>query len=68
LETAVFSAHKIKIDKSLYDRLAFAAEKAGTATTDEFILHVLEKAVEGLNEQTSDEEVEKQLRGLGYIE
>ena len=59
---------KIKLDRSLYDRLAEAARRAGYATTDEFIRHVLEKAVAGLEEAASDEEVEKQLRGLGYIE
>ena len=64
-------AAKIKIDRSLYERLEEAAGRAGYATTDEFIQHVLEKAVTGagVEEQSSDEqEVEKQLRGLGYIE
>lgn len=64
----MFSAHKIKVDKGLYDRLAAAAERAGYATTDEFIVHVLEREAAGPDNKTSDEEVEKQLRGLGYIE
>jgi metal-responsive CopG/Arc/MetJ family transcriptional regulator len=59
---------KIKLDKSLYDRLTAAAKRAGYATTDEFIRHVLEKTAAHLEEAASDEEVEKQLRGLGYIE
>lgn len=63
---------KFKIDRELYERLAKAGEKAGYSSTDEFILHILqrevdklENALEGAN---SDEEVERQLRGLGYIE
>jgi len=59
---------KIKLDKSLYDRLSKAGKRAGYATTDEFIRHVLEKTLANLEEAASDEEVEKQLRGLGYIE
>lgn len=59
---------KIKIDKSLHERLGAAAQKAGYATVDEFITHVLEQAVAHLEEASDDEEVQKQLRGLGYIE
>ncbi len=59
---------KIKLDRALYERLAEAASRAGYATTEEFINHVLEKAAAGLEEAATDEEVEKQLRGLGYIE
>ncbi len=63
----MFSA-KIKLEKSLYDRVARAGERAGYSSTDEFVTHVLEKAVSDLQEASSEEEVEKQLRGLGYIE
>jgi hypothetical protein len=59
---------KIKIDKQLYERVAKAAEQAGYASTDEFIIHVLERETARLAEQQSDKEVEEQLRGLGYIE
>ncbi len=63
----MFSA-KIKLEKSLYDRVAQAGERAGYSSTDEFVTHVLEKAVSDLQDASSDEEVQKQLRGLGYIE
>ncbi len=63
----MFSA-KIKLEKSLYDRVARAGERAGYSSTDEFVTHVLEKAVSDLQDVSSDEEVQKQLRGLGYIE
>ena len=62
------SAMKVKIKRDLYERLAQAAEKGGYATTDELIIHVLEREVANLEQSKDEEEVEKQLRGLGYIE
>lgn len=59
---------KIKLDRALYDKLAEAAQAAGYATTDEFIVHVLEKTVADLGGAQDEDEVRKQLRGLGYIE
>ncbi len=64
----MFSSVKIKIDKSVYERLARVAEIAGYASTNEFISHVLDREVVSLEQSKTDEEVEKQLRGLGYIE
>ena len=43
-------------------------EQAGYATTEEFIIHVLEREAAGLEQSSTDEEVAKRLRGLGYIE
>ena len=62
------SATKIKIKRDLYDQLARVEEIGGYATTEEFIVHVLEREVAGLEEGKDEEEVHKQLRGLGYIE
>ena len=59
---------KIKIDKSLYERVVQTAERAGYSSPDEFVKHLLEKAVSDVEDVATDEEVEKQLRGLGYIE
>ena len=59
---------KIRIDKALYERLKEAAERAGYASTDEFIRHVLEREADRIGEADEDEQVEQQLRGLGYIE
>ena len=59
---------KIKIDKSLYERVVETAERGGYSSADEFVTHLLEKAVKDLQQAATDEEVEKQLRGLGYIE
>ena len=40
----------------------------GYSSTEEFIVHVLEKEAAKFDGATDDEQVEKRLRGLGYIE
>ncbi len=60
--------HKIKIDGELYRLLGELAEKAGYASTDEFIHHVLEREAKEAREKVDKKEAEKQLRGLGYLE
>lgn len=64
----MFGSSKIKLEPALYEKLTRAAEAAGYATTDEFIVHILEKTVADLGEAQDEDEVRKQLRGLGYIE
>ena len=59
---------KIKIEKPLYERVEQTAQRAGYSSAEEFVTHLLEKAVSDVEQVSSDEEVEKQLRGLGYIE
>jgi macrodomain Ter protein organizer (MatP/YcbG family) len=59
---------KIKLDPALYKKLAQTAKERGYASTDEFIVHVLEQAVSNDASPRDDEEIKKQLRGLGYIE
>jgi len=59
---------KIKIDKTLYERAADVARRAGYSSADEFITHVLERELSKLEGAESDEQVEERLRGLGYIE
>ena len=62
------SKKKIRLDKDLYQRLREKASGAGYSSTDEFILHILEKASAGQDEQLDREQVDRQLRGLGYLE
>ena len=62
------STIKVKIDKSLHERLARGAAAGGYSGTDEFIVHILEKEAAKFDEADDEAEVEKQLRGLGYIE
>jgi len=59
---------KIKIDENLYERVKNIAEKAGYATPEEFVIHVIEKELSVLESADSDAEVTERLRGLGYIE
>jgi hypothetical protein len=50
-------------------RLRECAEIAGYSSVDEFVTHVLEKAVTEVEQvQTDQDAVEERLRGLGYIE
>ena len=59
---------KIRLDKSLYQRLTEIANVGGYSSVDEFIVHILEKETAKFDKAPDDAEVEKQLRGLGYIE
>jgi len=59
---------KIKIDDALYDRVKKIATAAGYTTTDEFIIHMIEKELSHLEGAQTDEEVTERLRGLGYLE
>lgn len=60
---------KIKLDAHLYDRVKRIAEVAGYSSTDEFIVHIIEKELERLEPAGIDEKkIEERLRGLGYIE
>ncbi len=61
-------SNKIKLDKELYEKTKKYAETAGYSSVEEFVIHVLEKEMARIEEGgESLEEVEKRLRGLGYI-
>ena len=62
------SSAKVKIEKSLYEKLVRIAQSGGYSSTDEFVIHVLEREAAKFDEAADEAEVEKQLRGLGYIE
>ena len=65
----MFSSNtKVKIDKQLYARLAEIAKTGGYSSTAEFVSHILEREAAKFDEADDEAEVEKQLRGLGYIE
>lgn len=64
----LWSKAKVKVDKSLYARLGEIASAGGYSSTEEFVTHILEREVTRFEEAEDDEEVKKQLRGLGYIE
>lgn len=59
---------KIKLDKELYEKLKRLAQISGYSSVDELVIHVLEKELSKLDdESSSDEEIKKKLEGLGYI-
>ena len=62
-----FGQKKVKIDKVLYQHLAEIAKASGYSTTEEYIVHVLEKELVRLDVDEQDD-VQRRLRGLGYIE
>ena len=59
---------KVKIAKPLFKRLASIAAAGGYSSTEEFIVHILEKEAANFDDAVDEAEVQKQLRGLGYIE
>jgi metal-responsive CopG/Arc/MetJ family transcriptional regulator len=58
----------IKLSQDLWDRIRKCAEKAGYSSAEEFIQHVLEKEVARAEDAETSDEVERRLRGLGYLE
>jgi hypothetical protein len=62
------SKKNIRIEKDLYQRLQEKSAEAGYSSTEEFIVHLLEVAVAGSDETPDREQVDRQLRGLGYLE
>jgi hypothetical protein len=59
---------KIKVDPELYARVKSVAASAGYATAEEFVVHLLEKAVADAEEAESEAAIRQRLQGLGYIE
>ena len=59
---------KIKIDSNLYNRVKKATNIAGYSSTDEFIVHAIEKELSQYETELEDEKIADQLKGLGYIE
>jgi hypothetical protein len=67
----MFGSHKVKIEGELYDRVKQCSDAAGYESIDEFVIHMLEKETKKIlpdESSTSKEEIQKRLRGLGYIE
>ena len=58
---------KVKIPADLLERARRHASAAGFETVDEFVARAVEKELERLQEDPSDEETRKRLEGLGYI-
>jgi hypothetical protein len=58
---------KIKIDSNLMEKVEKYAALAGYSSVEEFVTHCLEKELARFEEGDSSEEIQKKLKGLGYI-
>jgi metal-responsive CopG/Arc/MetJ family transcriptional regulator len=63
----MFSYTKVKLQKSIVDRIRKYAALAGYSSPEEFITHALEKELAKLEDAEDEEEIKKRLRGLGYM-
>jgi hypothetical protein len=61
------SQEKIKIDKTLLDKVRKYAAMCGYSSVEEFVTHLLEKEIATIEEADSEDEIRKKLKGLGYI-
>lgn len=58
----------IKLNSDLWQRIQAHAEKEGYSSPEEFIEHVLETELARGDEAETREEMERRLKGLGYLE
>ena len=58
----------IQLNPDLWRRVTEYAAKAGYSSPQEFIEHLVEKELSRQEEAEAREEMERRLRGLGYLE
>ena len=58
----------IKIDSDLWKRVEEYAAKAGYSSPEELVQHLIEKELSQADRQPDRDEVERRLKGLGYLE
>jgi metal-responsive CopG/Arc/MetJ family transcriptional regulator len=61
-------SRSIKLNADLWHRVTEYAAKAGYSSVQEFIEHLVEKELSRQEEAEAREEMERRLRGLGYLE
>ena len=61
-------AKSLKLDSDLWKRVEQYSARAGYSSPEEFVEHLIEKELSRLEEAEAGKEVERQLRGLGYLE
>ncbi len=70
---SIFSRKKVTLPPELHERATFAARKAGYASLEEFVSHVLEREItriEGGENPPEDKDIQavtRRLEGLGYL-
>ena len=65
----MFGKKGIVLDPGLLERARHAAAKAGYASVDEYVAHVVESALNQSDDRgnADTEDIKKKLEGLGYI-
>ena len=63
----MFGKKGIQLDPALMEKVRAAAAKAGYASADEFVAHVLERELSRTEDASHNDDVKKKLEGLGYI-
>ncbi len=58
----------VKLNPDLWRRVVEHAQKVGYSSAEEFVEHLLEKELSQHEEAQDREEVERRLKGLGYLE
>jgi len=58
---------KVKIEKTLYEKIKMYSQIAGYSSVEEFVHHALEKEIKQFEGAESEEEIRQKLKGLGYI-
>ena len=58
----------VKFSSDLWKRVEEHANKAGYSSAAEFVEHVLERELSAAETEKDREEVERRLKGLGYLE
>ena len=58
---------KIRLDKNLLAKAKEFSKREGYSSVEEFVAHAVEKEVSKLEAAADEEEIQKRLRGLGYI-
>jgi hypothetical protein len=58
----------IKLNSDLWTRVEQHASKAGYSSPEEFVEHVLERELARQEQDDEDGQIERRLKGLGYLE
>ncbi|MBV9498406.1 MAG: hypothetical protein JO138_03430 [Acidobacteriaceae bacterium] len=58
----------IKINSELWERAQEYAKQAGYSSASEFVEHILERELSRAEKEADHKEVERRLKGLGYLE
>jgi hypothetical protein len=61
---------KLKLDSVTIERIRRVSETGGYSSPEEFILHIIDRELDTLDQDSreSEEEIRRKMEGLGYIE